>query len=48
MFENQIRQIEDELTPFGFIDDGTESSRPEQYVEDGAVWTVQKRTDTWF
>jgi hypothetical protein len=48
MFENQIRQIEDELTPFGFIEDGTESTRPEQYVEDGAVWTVQKRTDTWF
>lgn len=46
MFENQIRQIEDELTPFGFIEDGTETGA-EQYVEDGAVWTVQK-SDSWF
>lgn len=46
MFENQIRQIEDELTPFGFILNGDDTA-PEQYVQDGAVWTVQK-TDSWF
>ena len=41
LYENQIRQIEDELTPFGFIDDGRDLDKPEQYIEDGAVWTVR-------
>lgn len=44
MFENQIRQIEDELTPFGFINTGDDAA-PEQYVQDGAVWTVQNSTN---
>ena len=42
MYENQIRQIEDELTPFGFIDNGVEEQQPESFVQDGDVWTVQK------
>jgi len=42
MYENQIRQIEDELTPFGFIDDGNEETQPEKFVQDGDLWTVQK------
>jgi len=25
MYENRIKQIEDELTPFGFMDDGRDS-----------------------
>lgn len=42
LYETQIRQIEDDLTPFGFIDDGRDFNQPEQYIEDGAIWTVQK------
>jgi hypothetical protein len=47
MYENQIRQIEDELTPFGFIDDGRESEKPEQFVMDGDLWTVEKPSTNW-
>lgn len=47
MYENQIRQIEDDLTPFGFIDDGRESEKPEQFVMDGDLWTVQKPGENW-
>lgn len=47
LYETQIRQIEDDLTPFGFIDDGRDFDQPEQYIEDGAVWTVQKPNANW-
>jgi len=47
MYESQIRTIEDELTPFGFIDDGTESVKQEQFLEGGDLWTVQKPGSNW-
>jgi len=47
MYENQIRQIEEELTPFGFIADGREDEKPEQFLEDGDLWTVQKPATNW-
>ena len=47
MYETQILQIEDELTPFGFIEDGRDSEGPEQYVEAGDLWTVQKSGESW-
>ena len=47
MYETQIRQIEDELTPFGYIDDGRETEKPEQFMQDGDLWTVQKNTENW-
>jgi hypothetical protein len=47
MYENQIRQIEEELTPFGFIADGREDEKPEQFLEAGDLWTVQKPATNW-
>lgn len=47
MYENQIRQIEDDLTPFGFIEDGRESEKPEQFVMDGDLWTVSNPRENW-
>jgi len=47
MYENQIRQIEEELTPFGFIADGREDEKPEQFLEAGDLWTVQKPSTNW-
>jgi hypothetical protein len=47
IFANQIQQIEEELTPFGFIEDGREEEGPQQYIEDGDLWTVQKNTGNW-
>jgi hypothetical protein len=42
IFANRIKQIEDDLVPFGFIDDGRGSIEPQSYVEDGDLWTVDK------
>jgi hypothetical protein len=47
LFENQIRQIESELTPFGFIDDGSGSTEPKYIYEAGDLWTVEKRAENW-
>lgn len=47
MYENQIKQIEEELTPFGFIADGREDEKPEQFLEAGDLWTVQKPATNW-
>jgi hypothetical protein len=47
IFEQQINRIEEELTPFGFIEDGRENTEPEQYIQDGDLWTVQKDNTNW-
>jgi hypothetical protein len=47
IFETQINRIEEELTPFGFIEDGRENIEPEQYVHDGDLWSVQKDGSKW-
>jgi len=47
IFESQIRQIEDDLTPFGFIEDGREAEEPQQFLEGGDLWTVQKNDAKW-
>ena len=47
IFETQINRIEEELTPFGFIEDGREDQGPQQYIEDGDLWTVEKQPGNW-
>jgi hypothetical protein len=47
IFETQINRIEEELTPFGFIEDGREDKGPQQYIEDGDLWTVEKQPGNW-
>ena len=37
LYDNQMKQIEEELTPFGLIIDGREE---ETFVEAGDLWTV--------
>jgi len=39
MYKQQMLQIEEELTPFGFIDDGSEET---MFVEDNIVWSTDK------
>lgn len=43
LYEQQMNQISDELTPFGFIDDGTEE---ETFVENNVLWSTD-RTIPW-
>jgi hypothetical protein len=44
MFNAQMRQIEEELTPFGLVENGLEV---EQFVEHGDLWNVVKKDDDW-
>lgn len=45
LFDDQMKQIEEELTPFGLIMDGTEE---ETFVDGGDLWTVeQPRNRGW-
>jgi hypothetical protein len=41
LYSSQMKSIEDELTPFGFIDNG-QSAEPEVEVIDGDVWLNDK------
>ena len=41
LYSSQMKNIEDELTPFGFIDNGF-SSEPEVEVIDGDIWLSDK------
>jgi hypothetical protein len=43
LYANKIHEIEEDLTPFGFIDNGTEEE--EVFVEDGEVWTTTFSND---
>ena len=39
LYDGQIQEIEDDLTPFGFIEDGIEGE-DKYIVEDGEVWQI--------
>ena len=41
LYSSQMKNIEDELTPFGFIDNG-QSTEPEVEVIDGDIWLSDK------
>jgi hypothetical protein len=39
LYDSQMQQIEDDLTPFGFIEDGIETD--DKYVEEGGeIWQI--------
>ena len=39
LYDNQMKQIEEELTPFGMIIDGSEE---ETFIDSGDLWTVDR------
>ena len=41
MFENRMKEIEDDVVPFGFIEDGLDAD-PEPIVDPKSVWSVNK------
>jgi hypothetical protein len=45
IFENQMQQIEDEMTPFGIIDRGDPE---ESFVEDGDIWNIDKTVEGYW
>jgi hypothetical protein len=47
LYQDKMKQIEDNMTPFGFIDDGI-NNEPSSYVDDnGTVWTTVDDKDDW-
>lgn len=43
IFADRIRQVEEDLVPFGFFDNGVSNNVEEKYIlEDGDLWTVDK------
>jgi len=42
LYEEKMKQIEDEVVPFGFIDDGKEDDTE---TIDGQVWQLTERTE---
>ena len=47
LYEDKMKQIEDEMTPFGFINDGL-IVEPTSYVDDdGTLWVVEENDDGW-
>jgi hypothetical protein len=49
IYQDTITKLEEEMTPFGFIDDGVEDSTPER-SEDGSVWFKDResRMNQWY
>ena len=45
-----MKQIEDDMTPFGFIDDGVNNTENQSYIDNtGQSWEVVDNEDSsWF
>ena len=50
MFENQMREIEDAIVPFGFVDDGSDAIREleEQDKMKYAPWQIYNETNEMY
>ena len=50
LYSDKMKQIEDDMTPFGFIDNGVDSKENQSYVdESGQSWNVVENDDSsWF
>ena len=46
LYSDRIKQIEEEMTPFGFIDDGQQDEITYR-DESGQMWNVQDNDDSW-
>lgn len=48
IFADRIRQVEEDLVPFGFFDNGVENNVDEKYIlEGGDLWTIDKKNTNW-
>ena len=45
LYEQRVKAIENEIVPFGIIDDGLEEEKPE--VVGGDIWYTQHTTDMY-
>lgn len=47
MFDHKIKEMEESLTPFGFVDDGTEEENSSFVDEEGNVWRDANSSEDW-
>jgi len=45
IYQDTITKLEEEMTPFGFVDDGVEEPIPEKPSEDGSVWWSERQAE---
>ena len=45
IYQDTITKLEEEMTPFGFVDDGIEEPVPEKPSEDGSVWWREQQSE---
>jgi len=45
IYQDTITKLEEEMTPFGFVDDGVEEPIPEKPSEDGSVWWSDRQAE---
>jgi hypothetical protein len=45
IYQDTITKLEEEMTPFGFVDDGVEEPIPEKPSEDGSVWWADRQAE---
>ena len=50
LYADKMKQIEDDMTPFGFIDDGVNNTENQSYIDNtGQSWEVVDNEDSsWF
>ena len=45
IYQDTISKLEEEMTPFGFMDDGREEPVPEKPLEDGSAWWADRQSE---
>jgi hypothetical protein len=45
IYQDKIKQVEEEMTPFGFMDDGVSEAEPWEKTPDGTVWYKDREKD---
>lgn len=50
IYQDKIKQVEEEMTPFGFVDDGIQDIDAVEKTPDGTIWFKQKQEDmnSWY
>jgi hypothetical protein len=50
IYQDKIKQVEEEMTPFGFVDDGIEDMDAVEKTPDGTLWFKQREQDmnSWY
>ena len=50
IYQDKIKQVEEEMTPFGFVDDGVDDPEPTEKSSDGTLWfrDRERERNPWY